>query len=201
MSNCLNCGKPMEMRTVVQLYCSKRCQMEYYRTHKREAIDARWPSITFNCAKCGRTVTTEPGSDDRRTKFCSPECEKKYWRHPPWEVRRTSVWVDRPPAHPKIFACAECGKRVVTNPDEGDRRWRFCCKEHCDKYWHKLENTLHRPSVQRMLAERWKRLSTPFVCKTCGKIVIPAEVPEARRRRAYCCEACARKKAPDAAAS
>ena len=87
MSNCLNCGKPMEMRTVVQLYCSRQCQQEYYRAHKRDVVAARWPSITFTCAKCGRTITTAPGTADRRTRFCSVGCEKKYWRHPPQDSK------------------------------------------------------------------------------------------------------------------
>lgn len=45
----------------------------------------QYPSITFNCAKCGRTVVTEEGSGDKRTRFCSESCERAYWRHPPYE--------------------------------------------------------------------------------------------------------------------
>ncbi len=188
---CLNCGKPMEKRSVVQLYCTTRCRQAYYRTHERARVEERWKPITFKCARCGREVTTEPGTGDRRTRFCGPQCEKRYYRHPPWEVRQTSVWANRPPRQPRIFVCAECGKKVVTDTDRIDNRRRFCCREHCAKFWGRLENKLEWPSVQRKLTVRERRLSIPFVCKTCGKTVIPAEMPEARLRTVYCSAACA----------
>ena len=46
-------------------------------------MNAEYPPITFTCSHCGRSVTTEGGVRDKRTRFCSQKCEKKYWRHPP----------------------------------------------------------------------------------------------------------------------
>ena len=77
---CLCCGKEYEKKTVTQKYCSVKCQQKYLHKNKAPRV-----SITFTCAyrHCGRTVVTETDRLDRRTRFCSRECEKKYWRHPP----------------------------------------------------------------------------------------------------------------------
>lgn len=76
---CPNCGKEFSERTVVQKFCSTKCGNQYRQKHK-----AIYPSITFNCAHCGHTVVTD-GIKDKRTRFCCQECERKYWRHPPYE--------------------------------------------------------------------------------------------------------------------
>lgn len=76
---CPNCGKEFAERTVVQKFCSTRCGNQYRRRYK-----PTYPSITFRCAKCGRAVETD-GVKDKRTRFCCQECEKKYWRHPPYD--------------------------------------------------------------------------------------------------------------------
>lgn len=39
-------------------------------------------AISFHCSFCGKAVVTD-GKKDKRTRFCSETCEKKYWRHPP----------------------------------------------------------------------------------------------------------------------
>ncbi len=83
---CRNCGKEFFEKTVMQKYCSVKCQQIYRRTHD---LNAESPAITFSCAKCGKVVTTEPGTGDRRMRFCSAVCEKKYWRHPHWERKGT----------------------------------------------------------------------------------------------------------------
>ena len=51
-----------------------------------------YDSITFVCKYCGKTVTTEEGILDRRTKFCNSTCERKYRRHPP-ENNKSSMFV------------------------------------------------------------------------------------------------------------
>ena len=77
---CPNCKEEFTPRTVVQIYCSRRCGYQYRAKHEVN----NWPSISFNCAKCGRLVVTD-GKRDMRTRFCSQSCEKNYWRHPPHE--------------------------------------------------------------------------------------------------------------------
>ena len=77
---CPWCGKTFEPTpyAVTQVFCNSKCQDKYFNKHGPYC----YPSITFVCAKCGKTVVTE-GGRDKRTRFCSRECEKKYWRHPP----------------------------------------------------------------------------------------------------------------------
>ena len=77
---CAYCGTEIEPRAVNQKYCSHRCACKAS-YHKR----VRFESVTFECSMCGRTVVTDPERKDKRTRFCSHECEKKYWRHPPYE--------------------------------------------------------------------------------------------------------------------
>ncbi|MBS4750062.1 hypothetical protein GMA11_04440 [Granulicatella sp. zg-ZJ] len=38
-------------------------------------------SRTFICARCGDKVTTREGVVDKRVKFCSALCRRRYWRH------------------------------------------------------------------------------------------------------------------------
>lgn len=187
MNICLNCGKPMEIRTVVQLYCSKKCREEYYRSKDRKVTEANWPSITFACAKCGTVVTTRPDIRDRRTRFCSAACEKKYYRHPPWEIKKTELLFAGPPK-PRIFDCAECGKHVVIPMVGKDRRWRFCSYECCQKYWNSPELRRNFPSTLRRRAH----LFVPRVCACCGQEYIPGNDQATIHRRKYCSKECAK---------
>lgn len=77
---CLECGVKFVPLTVMQKYCCRQCGNRYRQKHNVVS-----PSIIFDCAFCGKTVVTENGTGDRRTRFCSAICEKKYWRHPPFE--------------------------------------------------------------------------------------------------------------------
>ncbi len=85
---CLNCGEQFTPLTVIQKYCCKECGNEYRRKHKDEEL---WPSVTFECAECGRTVVTEGGSKDMRSRFCCRSCERKFWRHPHWDNPSTRI--------------------------------------------------------------------------------------------------------------
>ncbi len=77
---CLNCGEEFSPMTVTQKYCCQKCGNQYRHKHKGR-MDELYPSIVFTCSCCGRTVETEGGTSDRRTRFCSRSCEKKFWRH------------------------------------------------------------------------------------------------------------------------
>lgn len=78
---CLECNAEFTPLSVNQLYCSVRCGDAYRRKHPAET---HFPSVSFNCSFCGKAVVTD-GKKDKRTRFCSRTCEKKYWRHPPTE--------------------------------------------------------------------------------------------------------------------
>lgn len=83
MSFCPECGREFVKTHPGHLYCTPQCGKAYRRRHPM----SNDPSVTFVCAKCGRVVVTEPERGDRRTRFCSAECEKRYWRHPETEGR------------------------------------------------------------------------------------------------------------------
>ena len=85
---CLNCGEEFVQLSVNQKYCCKECGKKFRRTHK---VALLYPSITFSCSQCGKTVVTEDGSGDMRTRFCSESCEKKFWKHPHWENSHTRM--------------------------------------------------------------------------------------------------------------
>lgn len=36
---------------------------------------------TFECRYCGQIVSIAEDAKDKRTVFCSVDCEKKYWKH------------------------------------------------------------------------------------------------------------------------
>lgn len=53
-----------------------------YRAMTKEERLAKYPSITFSCAWCKRTVTTDSTEKvDKRKRFCCAKCERQYWRH------------------------------------------------------------------------------------------------------------------------
>lgn len=79
---CLECGIEFNARYVNQKYCSISCGDKYRRKNKGKI---KYPSITFSCSQCGKTVVTEEGSGDMRTRFCCASCERKFWKHPHWE--------------------------------------------------------------------------------------------------------------------
>ena len=81
MNNCMECGKPFAAQNARHACCSTECALKWRRRNQTP----QRVSIAFTCAKCGRAVVTEPERGDRRSRFCSMECEKKYWRHPPKE--------------------------------------------------------------------------------------------------------------------
>lgn len=65
----------------MRLFCSGSCRTTYSKKAPKERKEADWPSVTFDCAQCGKTVTTTAGGEDRRMRFCSAACRRKYWRH------------------------------------------------------------------------------------------------------------------------
>ena len=84
---CEYCGADFAPLSVNQRYCSDKCGVAY-RKRNPDAARQHFPIVTFNCSQCGHTVVTD-GLRDRRTRFCSHECEKKFWRHPHWEHSTT----------------------------------------------------------------------------------------------------------------
>lgn len=77
---CRQCGTEFTPLSVNQKFCSASCGAKWRYRHGADPV----PSVTFRCAKCGKLVVTD-GISDRRTRFCSQSCEKRWWRHPPYE--------------------------------------------------------------------------------------------------------------------
>ncbi len=87
---CPNCKNEFAPLSVVQKYCCRKCGEEY---RKKHSVDEEYPSITFRCSNCGRLVVTEGGTKDKRTRFCSESCEKKFWKHPHWEHKDNAMQI------------------------------------------------------------------------------------------------------------
>ena len=82
---CRNCGKEFVSK-LNQVHCSKTCYRRFQERKRKGKVftDKRAEPVQFNCSQCGKAVSIEDYSD-KRSRFCSMECEKKYWRHPPHE--------------------------------------------------------------------------------------------------------------------
>lgn len=173
---CEYCDADFTPRTVTQRYCSAKCRYAYRGEHPGTA-KLHFPSITFRCSQCGKQVTTD-GVKDMRTKFCSRECEKKFWKHP---KRYVTKRVDDTPI--MEFDCANCGKHVVTaGRRDGmrfDSRTRFCSKEcRYDFFGHHKRG--HFPVRE-------------FDCANCGEHVVTMgrrEDGRQDRRMKFCCAKC-----------
>lgn len=87
MKICPNCGKQFEPNKPEQKYCCPKCAQKY---HKKHGKGADIEPYEFTCAKCGRLVQVTDWRD-KRTRFCSKECEKRFWRHPPHEYETSTT--------------------------------------------------------------------------------------------------------------
>ncbi len=74
---CKVCGEEFIPHHPLQKYCSSYCKNK-----AKRVLDMKeeWPARIFDCAQCGQRVVTEPGTGDRRTRFCSEECQRKFYR-------------------------------------------------------------------------------------------------------------------------
>lgn len=125
---CPVCGKEFTASRATQKYCSTTCRLWAYRhwPNVHESIPAQGKILrTFCCLRCGEVVSVR-NEEDKRTKFCSPHCERLYWKHSKAKgVKAQSV--------NRTFHCRYCGRLVkVTEPK--DRRMAFCSAE-CQKQW------------------------------------------------------------------
>ncbi|HJF84337.1 MAG TPA: hypothetical protein K8V65_01540 [Megamonas hypermegale] len=85
---CPVCHTVFEVNGNRQIYCSVRCRKAH---HKKVYYDRTRPIPQyevgakvlreFRCCKCDKLVLVISKNDKRR-KFCSPHCEKLYWKHP-----------------------------------------------------------------------------------------------------------------------
>ena len=84
-NRCAWCGKPFQRNTDYQIFCSHACGDRSRNARNAKKIDyyarALRDSLTFECANCGKSVTTTPEDGDKRSKFCSAQCEKTYWKY------------------------------------------------------------------------------------------------------------------------
>ena len=127
---CAVCGKEFEPKRVNQKYCSYTCRR--YANHHGgkdhigiECVLPAQPVIRqFYCLKCGNIVYVTD-QEDCRTKFCSQQCEKRYWKHSK-RVRPRTVY--------REFRCRTCGTLVVVEKPL-DRRTIFCSSACCIRWF------------------------------------------------------------------
>ena len=91
---CINCGNKFTPKNNRQKFCSPKCQKEHTRKKAKMEKDKNWPSKRFLCAYCGKRVDTSYGTGDRRTRFCSEECQIRYWKHNRPKKITTSEWAE-----------------------------------------------------------------------------------------------------------
>ena len=78
---------------------------------------------SFRCLRCG-TLVSVTNRADKRVKFCSPRCERLYWKHSEHAACQAVV---------RTFSCRQCG-RTVTVTEAKDRRTAFCSAD-CRIQW------------------------------------------------------------------
>ena len=90
---CPVCHTVFESRGNYHIYCSVHCRkvhhkLIYYSKDREEPIPQPGDKVLrrFFCNKCHKLVLVT-SEKDRRRKFCSPHCEKLYWKHPRKEFR------------------------------------------------------------------------------------------------------------------
>ena len=71
---CPECGTVFELGpfAAAKMFCSDECRK---RSYERNGMYVQ-PEVTFTCDWCGEKVTA--GGTDKRYRFCSLECQKKY---------------------------------------------------------------------------------------------------------------------------
>lgn len=125
-AKCPVCGKVFTAHRATERYCSASCRRYAYR-HRDEAPPSQRAGgktlRSFRCIRCGKLVVVTQGADKRR-KFCSPHCERLYWKH--------SKNVESQPVQ-HAFRCRNCGV-LVEIQDAKDRRTAFCSAD-CRKQW------------------------------------------------------------------
>lgn len=85
---CPVCHKVFVVRGNYHIYCSVYCRKQHHKIvyyDKNRKIPEPSPEDKelrrFHCRKCHKLVIVT-SVKDRRRKFCSPHCEKLYWKHP-----------------------------------------------------------------------------------------------------------------------
>ena len=118
LAKCPVCGKEFMADRSTQTYCSAACRRYAYRHRDEAPPSQRACGKTvrfFRCLRCGTLVFVRNRAD-KRVKFCSPRCERLYWKH----SEHTACQ-----AVPRTFSCKQCGKTVVV-AEPKDRRTSFC---------------------------------------------------------------------------
>lgn len=78
---CENCGRDFIATRKSDKFCSSECaKVGYYKRPLREDnLPSTMAIRKFECKCCGREVFVFY-PDDKRECFCTPFCEKKFWR-------------------------------------------------------------------------------------------------------------------------
>ena len=126
LAKCPVCGKEFTADRSTQTYCSAACRRYAYR-HRDEAPPSQRACgktvRSFRCLRCGTLVFVRNRAD-KRVKFCSPRCERLYWKHSETKACQ---------AVPRTFQCKQCGRTVVV-AEAKDRRTSFCSAD-CRIQW------------------------------------------------------------------
>lgn len=77
---CPVCGSQFDAYNLSHIYCSRKCACHArYKGLNKQYRKAAFIPREFECSCCGHTVTVDDPKD-KRERFCSQACERKYWR-------------------------------------------------------------------------------------------------------------------------
>lgn len=82
--HCKWCKKIFIPSRQKQMFCSHRCSHYFHnRIGNHTGIEPKPDSYVkkFVCAQCGKVVYIQDEKQDKRTRFCSSQCIRRYYRH------------------------------------------------------------------------------------------------------------------------
>lgn len=165
---CEYCGKPRYSdHPNRNRFCSRECAIKYRmiqylptKIAKEKAVrEKREQELTKVCPNCG--VVFIAGVQHQR--FCSYQCQ--------YEASLTKSHNDYVMNYiPRVFTCAECGKEVITVPN--DRIRVFCSEECCNKNWKRIYKRNREKQVREAFVENvdlWSVYNRDEgICAICG---------------------------------
>lgn len=169
MSLCAVCGASFQQRVIGpgrrKLYCSKKCSK--WAENRRRLDRDRGSLPPKRCAVCGALIA----GGTRRSRFCSPECQREERR----AAERAAYRRDGPRGN--VSPCSRCGKPVGNRP----RRPQVTCQD-CRR----VERVPYGPRPGRVP----KPALDPRVCELCEETYVPKWKPRPGSQQRWCSKSC-----------
>ncbi|CAK6472652.1 hypothetical protein BFRIG_01868 [Peribacillus frigoritolerans] len=151
---CKNC-KNTFVKYKEQGFCNKKCQLEYFSSHKKLKEYVPVPKKKYNCIVCRNEYKTTSSV----ARFCSYECEYAH------KVSLKTKYDKK---------CRECGKHFTTTRSKG----KYCSNECGSKFSGRKKEALRRKRISSNGDVHWdisiERLMKrdKAVCYLCNELVL-----------------------------